>query len=76
MANDIPQDLQQVLIRLGEMSKELAFLKSELARKDKIIAGLKQRLLRTRTAKRPHRRRENQTPRESAAPRPTGSRKT
>jgi len=44
VANDTPQDLQQVLIRLGEMSKELAFLKSELARKDKIIAGLKQRL--------------------------------
>lgn len=54
MANGTPPDIQNLLIRLGEMEKklarfdamekEIAHLKSELARKDKIIAGLQQRL--------------------------------
>ena len=51
MENGTPPDLQQLLSRLGELEKKLArleaentHLKSELARKDKIIAGLQQRL--------------------------------
>jgi len=46
-----PQDLQNILARLAAMDKELAalraenaFLKLELERKDKIIAGLRQRI--------------------------------
>lgn len=39
-----PTDLETLLLRFAEMEKEIAFLKSELARKDKIIAGLQQRL--------------------------------
>lgn len=39
-----PTDLETLLKRFGEMEKEIAFLKNELARKDKIIAGLQQRL--------------------------------
>jgi transposase len=49
--NGTPPDIQQLLGRLGELEKKLArleaentHLKSELARKDKIIAGLQQRL--------------------------------
>jgi transposase len=49
--NGTPPDLQSLLIRFGAMEKELAGLKAEnarlkaeLARKDKIIAGLQQRL--------------------------------
>jgi transposase len=51
VANGTPQDLQDLLIRLDAMEKELATLKTEnallkadLARKDMIIAGFKQRL--------------------------------
>jgi hypothetical protein len=46
-----PQDLQNILARLAAMDRELAalraenaFLKLELERKDKIIAGLRQRI--------------------------------
>ena len=49
--NGTPPDIQQLLKRIGELEKKLArleaentHLKSELARKDKIIAGLQQRL--------------------------------
>lgn len=52
--NGTPPDLQSLLNRLGELEKKLArfeamereitHLKAELARKDKIIAGLQQRL--------------------------------
>ena len=49
--NGTPPDTQQLLNRLGELEKkaaqqaaEITHLKSELARKDKIIAGLQQRL--------------------------------
>ena len=49
--NGTPPDTQQLLNRLGELEKKLTrleaentHLKSELARKDKIIAGLQQRL--------------------------------
>jgi len=49
--NGTPQDLKDILIRLAAMDKELAalkaenaFLKLELERKDKIIAGLRQRI--------------------------------
>jgi transposase len=49
--NGTPPDIQQLLNRLGELEKKLTrleaentHLKSELARKDKIIAGLQQRL--------------------------------
>ena len=51
MENGTPSDTQQLLNRLGELEKKLTrleaentHLKSELARKDKIIAGLQQRL--------------------------------
>ena len=51
MENDTVPDLQNLLLRLDAMEKELAGLKAEntrlkaeLARKDKIIAGLQQRL--------------------------------
>jgi transposase len=44
VAKETPHDLQAVLVRLDAMSKELALLKAELVRKDKIIAGLQQRL--------------------------------
>ncbi len=51
MENGTPPDIQQLLNRLGELEKKLArveaentHLKAELARKDKIIAGLHQRL--------------------------------
>ena len=46
-----PKDLQALLKRLGELEEkivqqatEITLLKAELARKDKIIAGLQQRL--------------------------------
>lgn len=49
--NDTPPDIQQLLKRLGELEKkcsrleaENAHLQTELARKNKIIAGLQQRL--------------------------------
>ncbi len=52
--NGTPPDVQSLLLRLSEMEaklarfgameKEIAHLKAELARKDKIIAGLQQRL--------------------------------
>ena len=49
--NGTPPDLQQLLNRIGELEKkltrqdaEITHLKAELARKDKIIAGLQQRL--------------------------------
>jgi transposase len=49
--NGTPPDIQQLLNRLGELEKKLTrleaentHLKAELARKDKIIAGLQQRL--------------------------------
>ena len=49
--NGTPPDIQQLLKRLDELEKKLSHLeaenthlKSELARKDKIIAGLQQRL--------------------------------
>ena len=51
MENGTPPDIQQLLNRLGALEKkaaqqaaEITHLKSELARKDKIIAGLQQRL--------------------------------
>ena len=51
MPDVTPQDLQNILIRLAAMEKELvalraenALLKLELERKDKIIAGLRQRI--------------------------------
>ena len=51
MENGTPSDTRQLLNRLGELEKkvsqqaaEITHLKSELARKDKIIAGLQQRL--------------------------------
>ena len=54
MENATPPDIQSLILRLGEMEKKLArfeamekeivHLKAELARKDKIIAGLQQRL--------------------------------
>ncbi len=51
MENGTPPDIQQLLNRLGELEKKLTRLeaentrlKAELARKDKIIAGLQQRL--------------------------------
>ncbi len=51
MESGTPPDIQQLLNRLGELEKKLTrleaentHLKSELARKDKIIAGLQQRL--------------------------------
>ncbi len=51
MENGTPSDTRQLLNRLGELEKKVAqqaaentHLKSELARKDKIIAGLQQRL--------------------------------
>lgn len=51
MENGTPPDLQSLLVRFDAMEKELsslraenARLKAELARKDKIIAGLQQRL--------------------------------
>lgn len=51
MESGTPPDTQQLLNRLGELEKKLTrleaentHLKSELARKDKIIAGLQQRL--------------------------------
>ena len=62
MENGTPPDLQSLLLRLGEMEKklgrfdamekEIAHLKSELARKDKIIAGLQQRLFGSSSEKR------------------------
>jgi Transposase C of IS166 homeodomain len=39
-----PTDPGTLLLRFAEMEKEIAFLKAELARKDRIIAGLQQRL--------------------------------
>ena len=42
--NGTPPDIQSLLLRFDAMEKEIARLKSELARKDKIIAGLQQRL--------------------------------
>ena len=39
-----PNDLETLLLRFGEMEKEIALLKAELARKDKIIAALQRRL--------------------------------
>jgi len=39
-----PTDLAALLLRFGEMEKEIASLRAELERKDKIIAGLQQRL--------------------------------
>jgi transposase len=39
-----PTDLETLLLRFGEMEREIASLKAELARKDRIIAGLQQRL--------------------------------
>ena len=44
MNKGTPTDLATLLLRFGEMEKEIVFLKNELARKDKIIAGLQQRL--------------------------------
>jgi len=51
VVNDTPPDVQQLLKRLGDLEKrcsrleaENTHLKAELARKDKIIAGLQQRL--------------------------------
>lgn len=62
MENGTPPDLQSLLLRLGEMEKklarfdamekEIAHLKAELARKDKIIAGLQQRLFGSSSEKR------------------------
>ena len=56
--NGIPPDIQSLLSRFGAMEKELAGLKAEntrlkaeLARKDKIIAGLQQRLFGTSSEK-------------------------
>ena len=51
MDKGIPTDLETLLLRFGEMEREIAslkaentHLKAELARKDRIIAGLQQRL--------------------------------
>jgi hypothetical protein len=51
VGNGTPPDIQLLLNRLGELEKKLTrleaentHLKSELARKDKIVAGLQQRL--------------------------------
>lgn len=50
--NGTPPDLQSLLLRFDAMEKEIAHLKSELARKDKIIAGLQQRLFGSSSEKR------------------------
>lgn len=44
MDKDTPTDFATLLLRFGEMEKEIAHLKNEIDRKDKIIAGLQQRL--------------------------------
>ena len=40
MDKGTPTDLAALLLRFGEMEKEIASLRAELERKDKIIAGL------------------------------------
>lgn len=52
MENGTPPDLQSLLLRFDAMEKEIAHLKAELARKDKIIAGLQQRLFGSSSEKR------------------------
>jgi uncharacterized coiled-coil protein SlyX len=42
--NGSPTDLETLLKRFGELEEKIIRLESELARKDRIIAGLQQRL--------------------------------